>query len=197
MAHDLRPEIWRAIRRAGAQGARFDALTIRGLLRGAVKRERVQAYLRALAAGGYLVAVEMPDDAPGYQILRDPGVEAPRVRPDGTPVTMGQGREALWRTLRILGVCTLRELVATASTAEWTIAEAEARDYCDRLTRVGILTRERGPGGTCYRLPPTRYSGPRPPRIRRTKEVYDPNTGTLYAADGTVLARGRQPGGRA
>lgn len=190
MTRDLRPDIWRTIRRLGAQGATFNVTLIRGHLRGAVRRERIRDYCRALQAGGYLAPAAMPDGAPGWQILRDPGAEAPRLRRDGTPVRMGQGREALWRTLRILGACSVRELCATASTPEWTIAEAEAADYCDRLARVGILLRERGAGGARYRLLPSRYTGPRPPQIRRTKEIFDPNTGDLYSPNGARIDQG-------
>ena len=190
MTRDIRPDIWRAIRRAGAQGGVFDALSLRGQLRGAIKRERVQAYLKALAAGGYLDPTPMPDGAPGYQLLRDPGAEAPRVRRDGTPVTQGAGREAMWRTLRILGACTVLELVATASTPEHPIAEAEADDYTDRLARAGFLRRETGDGRTRFRLLPSRYTGPRSIQIRRTKEVYDPNTDRLFSPHGVLLSDG-------
>ncbi len=81
---DLRPEMWRIIRRVGAQGRPFDVLQVRGQLRGAIRRERVRDYLKALEAGGYLVPCTLDDGAPGWQLLRDPGNEAPRVRADGT-----------------------------------------------------------------------------------------------------------------
>lgn len=187
MTRDLRPDMWRAIRRVGAQGAVFQVPTIRGQLRGNIRRERVRDYLKALEAGGYIAPVRTEDGIDGWQILRDPGAEAPRLRPDGTPVTMGAGREQCWRTMRILGTFTALDLVATASTETHRVAEGEARDYCDRLARVGILARTRGPVGVAYQLAPSRYTGPQPPQIRRTKEVYDPNTGRLYAADGTLL----------
>ncbi len=178
---DLRPELWRIIRRVGAQGHAFDVLAVRGQLRGAVRRERIRDYLRALEAGGYLVAASLDDGAPGWQLLRDPGAETPRVRQDGTPIVMGAGREQCWRTMRILRDFSIPELVATASTERWAIAPGEAQDYCDRLARVGLLQRGRGPGGDLrYTLAPARYSGPQPPQIRRTKQVYDPNNGRLY-----------------
>jgi len=187
MTRDLRPDMWRAIRRVGAQGAVFQIPTVRGQLRGNVKRERIRDYIRALQAGGYLAPVVTEDGLDGWQILRDPGAEAPRVRPDGSPVTMGAGREQCWRTMRILGTFTALDLVATASTDTHQVALGEARDYCDRLARVGILTRTRSAEVVIYRLAPSRYTGPQPPQIRRTKEVYDPNTRRLYAADGTLL----------
>ena len=193
MTRDLRPEMWRAIRRVGAQGAVFQVPTVRGQLRGAVKRERVRDYLKALEAGGYLAPVTTEDGVDGWQLIRDPGAEAPRLRADGSPVTMGAGREQCWRTMRILGSFTVLDLVATASTETHRVAEGEARDYCDRLARVGILSRTRSLAGLVYQLPPSRYTGPKPPQITRKKEVYDPNTGRVYAPDGTLI----ETGGRA
>ncbi|SDX55848.1 hypothetical protein [Thiocapsa roseopersicina] len=201
MSRDLRPEMWRAIRRVGAHGAVFRVPTVRGQLCGAIRRERVRDYIQALEAGGYLSPVRGDTNGKagpwGWQLIRDPGTEAPRVRANGSPVTLGAGREQCWRSMRILGSFTIPDLVATASTELHRVAEGEARDYCDRLARAGILARTRSPAGLVYQLPPSRYTGPRPPQIRRTKAVYDGNTGQLYAADGTLLATGVPMGAQA
>ena len=189
---DLRPIMWRIIRQLGAQGRIFDVAAVRGELRGAPRRERVRDYLLALTAGGYLARVNSPD-LPGiparesWQLVRDPGSEAPRVRPDGTPIVQGAGREQCWRTMRFLLDFSALELAASASSDRWTVAPGEAQDYADRLARVGILQRGRGPGGDIrYTLAPSRYTGPQPPQILKSKAVYDPNTGRLYHPDGTV-----------
>lgn len=187
---DIRPLLWRSIRQIGAQGRVFDVLAIRGTLRFPVKRERIRDYLRALEAGGYLVPASLDDGAPGWQLLRDPGTETPRVRADGTPIVMGAGREQCWRTMRMLKHFDIPYLVATATTERWAIAPGEAQDYCDRLARIGILRRERDPSGVVrYTFIPARYTGPQPPQIRRSKAVYDPNTGRLYQPDGTIEER--------
>ena len=178
---DLRPEMWRIIRRVGAQGRPFDVDKVRSQLRGAIRRERVRDYLKALQAGGYLVPCTVDDDgSPGWQLLRDPGAETPRVHADGTPIIQGAGREQCWRAMRILVSFDIVELVATASTDRWAVAPGEARDYCARLARAGILTRTRGGDCPAYTLPPARYTGPQPPQIRKSKEIYDPNTGRVY-----------------
>ncbi len=186
---DLRPEMWRIIRRVGAQGRIFDVLEVRGQLRGAIRRERVSDYLKALAAGGYLARVA-PDAerlGEGFQLVRDPGAEVPRVRPDGTPIVQGAGREQCWRTMKILGHFSAIELAVTASSDRWTVAPGEAQDYADRLARVGILRRGRGPGGDMrYELAPARYTGPQPPQVLKSKAIYDPNSGRLYLPDGTI-----------
>ncbi|MBP7983384.1 MAG: hypothetical protein KAY97_00860, partial [Chromatiaceae bacterium] len=128
---DLRPEMWRIIRRVGAQGRIFDVDAVRGPLRGAPRRERIGDYLKALAAGGYLARVPNSDHtAPAaWQLVRDPGAEVPRVRPDGTPIVQGAGREQCWRTMKILGHFSAIELAVTASSDRWTVAPGEAQDY--------------------------------------------------------------------
>lgn len=196
---NLRPLLWGVIRRLGAQGAVFGVNEVRGALRFPAKRDSVRAYLKALAAGGYLAPVTAADGGPGWQLLRDTGVDAPRVRDDGQEIVIGAGREQCWRAMRILGTFGVAELVATASTDRWAIAPGEAADYCDRLARAGILRRYKAAGDDrwLYTLSPARYTGPKPPQILRyqpakdglpprRKGVYDPNTGTLYWPDGRI-----------
>lgn len=197
---DIRPLLWGIIRRVGAQGAVFGVSEIRGALRFPVKRDRVREYLLALEKGGYLAPVAATEEGgPGWQLLRNPGIDAPRVRPDGSEIVLGAGREQCWRAMRILGTFSVPELVATASTPRWAIKPGEAQDYCDRLSRVGILQRYRAASDDrwLYTLTPTRYTGPQPPQIlrykpardgqpARRKGVFDPNTGRLYWPDGRI-----------
>jgi hypothetical protein len=187
--HSLRPAIWAVIRRLASEGRSFNARDIRGELRGVTQLARINDYLQALVAGGYLVPISRPDWE-GYRLRKDNGVEAPRLRPDGTPVLLGAGREQMWRAMRVLREWTIAELCATATSERWAVAPSEARDYCQRLCRAGFLARAGSAGGSGrrYRLLPTRASGPQPPQIQRgSKNVFDPNTGKLYAPDGMPL----------
>jgi hypothetical protein len=184
---DLRPALWRLIRRVGAGGRVFDAITLQALLRGG-RRERITDYLRALHAGGYLAPALTRDQAPGWQLVRDPGQETPRLHADGSPIVQGAGREQCWRAMRHLGTFGVAELVAAAGTERWRVAPGEAEDYCRRLARAGILRRHRAASGErwLYTLTPERFTGPLPPQILRSKVVLDANTGTRYYRDGRV-----------
>lgn len=198
----LRPVLWLAIRRVGAKGAVFGVSTIRGALRFPVRRAPVAAYLRALERGGYLAPVPAAaDGGPGWQLLLNPS-DAPRLRADGQAVVLGAGREQCWRAMRQLGTFGVTELVAAASTPRWRVKPGEARDYCERLARVGLLYRYRDAAGErwLYTLSPAHYSGPQPPQIlryrpardgqpARRKAVYDPNAGLLYWPDGRIELR--------
>ena len=197
---DIRPRIWAIIRQIGSKCEVFNTTGVRYCLRFPVKRARVLAYLKALERGGYLAPVSAEHErGPGWQLIRNPGIDAPRLRDDGTEVVQGSGRDQCWRAMRILGTFTATELVATASTERWRVKPGEAEDYCNRLSRAGILSRAwiLSSRTWCYTLSPARYTGPKPPQIlrykpaqdgqpARRKGVYDPNTGTLYWPDGRV-----------
>lgn len=189
LAGDVTPRqrIWDAIRH---QHLEDGLITMQGI-RIALKRQqpslsesRISDYLRALIAGGFLVR-NNPEAPPAttaiYVLQRDVGVEAPRVRRDGT-LPPPPGREQLWRTLKIIGTCTGQELADAASTAVTPVSRAAADEHLTMLSRAEYVktVREAKPGLPArFQLVPSRWSGPMAPQIRRTKQLYDPNTGEV------------------
>lgn len=146
----------------------------------------IRDYRRALVAGGILAIVSeaTPRQAATYRLAKNVGVEAPRLRKNGTPVTQGLAQEQMWRTLRMMtGDTNSRELAAHASTVDIAVAEVAARDYLRTLHEAGYLVCTRQskaiPHGRSmqarYRLKPARNTGPRPPMVCRSHLVYDPN----------------------
>jgi hypothetical protein len=174
----IRPQIWIVIRALHRQDAVMTPASIRAVLVAPPENalEIIRAYLKALEAAGIVERIGDPGEH-RYRLLRDEGVEAPRVRPDGRRVAMGQGREAMWRTMRILTrPWTARELAIHASTEAHPVALQEAQDYAQRLCRAGYLQRT---APQTYRLIPARYTGPKPPQVKRTKQIWDPNLGRV------------------
>lgn len=177
-----RPEgrqvIWEAIRRR----REFTISDLEDSTR--INEETIRTYVTGLTRAGYLDREE-PEQRPGerfqpsvWRLINDVGIEAPRVRRDGSVVTQGRGREQLWRTMRILGEFDYRELAVQASTEAHPIAMTEAQTYCQYLHRAGYLA-DIVPGGpnrpARYRLLMSRYSGPQAPQIQRIRQVWDPN----------------------
>ena len=178
--------IWEAIRaRAGSEWTRYQ------IARAAdVEDSTVKTYLQALEKAGIIgraseerisnVASEI-----SYLLVRDEGLEAPRLRRDGSRVTQGFAQEAMWRALRIVpGDLNAIELAWHASTVDNPVAPSSAEHYLSSLNLAGYLIctqigRGLGKPGkgmpARYRLKPARNTGPRPPMICRTKVVYDPN----------------------
>lgn len=158
------------------------------------EEDAVWDHLRRWVAGGYVLIKEK--DATGlrgvacrhtYHLVRDVGVEAPRCDLKGKPCTQGSGTEAMWTTMRILADFNADELVAHASTRA-PVRRDTAIDYIKHLSRAGylqIVREERSLGfgkgrvAARYRLAPRRDTGPRPPMIKRTKAVFDPNLGKV------------------
>jgi len=171
---ETREAIWEAIRRL----ITFTIRVLRYETRCSI--DQVRDYVTGLVMAGYL---EKRDDAT-YVLVRDCGIEAPRVRRDGSEITQGRGREQMWLVMKVLGEFSARDLALHSSTEEVQVSEIDAKSYIHYLHKAGYLIEEqvgkpggRGGGGTLarYRLLPQKYTGPRPPMIQRVKQVYDQN----------------------
>jgi len=144
-------------------------------------RDTVKGYVKCLEAGGFLERVEEGRfRRTVYQLVRDEGVEAPRLRADGTPTKMGLARDHMWRAMKMLGRFTYVDLAVSASTEDVPVNEMDAKDYVKHLLAAGYLTilvpatpRSKAE----YRL--TRNTGPMPPMVTRAKVVFDPNLGRI------------------
>lgn len=178
-----RQSMWETMRKLQKAGEPITVRKVWELGAEWAPKGRVRDYMTGLTAAGYLAVIE---DQPGkptlYELAKDCGMEAPRVRKDGTEVTQGRGREQMWRTIKIIGEFTSSDLARAASTPGFPVAEVHAKDYCIMLASAGYLmtTREGIPGTPArYRLVPSRWTGPRAPMIQRLKQLYDPNTGEV------------------
>ena len=180
-----RQMIWETLRGLHAQGTPITTVAVVGQLPGGLPKGRVRDYLIGLENAGYLKRYEEPrksGEPVRYALVRDVGVEAPRVRKDGTTPEGGLGREQMWRTLRIIGDCTASELADAASTHQVAVAENTANEYLRFLAAAEYVAtiRPGSPGVQArYRLVSSRWTGPRAPMIQRTKQLYDPNTGEV------------------
>lgn len=148
----------------------------------------IAEYLKALTAGGFVRREDGHRRAVPhrYWLLRDNGMEAPRLRRDGTEVVAGRGNEAMWQAMRhFLPSFDHRELSAYASTADHAVLPETAKAFIQVLYAAGYLDEvvpaKRGCMATAarYSLRMDMDTGPRPPMIQRTKAVFDPNRGCV------------------
>lgn len=180
-----RQRIWEAIRK------RRDGFTVTDIERATkIDRFTIHTYVRHLEFGGFLEQADKVDklfELKQYRLVRDVGVEAPRIDRKGK-VIRTTGNENMWRTMRIMGEFTAAELSMRASTAETKVAEATAKKYLQRLSEAGYLSvidkghpyiRGIGAKAARYRLIQSKYTGPRPPMVQRTRSIYDPNLGKI------------------
>jgi predicted transcriptional regulator len=143
--------------------------------------ETVKTYVDALCKGGYLERGEGVGVQKTYRLMLDKGVEAPRLKIDGSPSKVGQGTEAMWRTLRMLKDINASELAAHASHATNT-SISTAKNFLKWLNWAGYLdiTVPAQPGRQArYRLTFGMYTGPLPPVIQRSGQLFDPNLGSV------------------
>jgi hypothetical protein len=169
-----RQRIWEKIR--SYNGVTFTLTDLIGDLPGTIHKDTTRTYVHSLVAAGYLETQE------GFYLLaKDNGVEAPRVRKDGSEVTQGRAQENLWRTLRSLNhTVSYHELASMASTQDYPISPEFARDYLGNLLKAKYVNRI----GKKYHLNPARNTGPRPPMIQRISQIYDPNLGKVVWSKG-------------
>lgn len=171
--NDSRDAIWKEIRRQ-------KTFTIREIyLCTDLEISSVRQYVTGLVKAGYVtedreslsVGMKVLQTPIKYTLARDVGIDAPRVRQDGSLVTQGQGTVNMWRTMRILGNFTARELAVSATTETCSVKEDTAKSYIGHLCNAGYLRKT----GDRYCFIPSRHTGPKPPMIQRVKRVWDPN----------------------
>lgn len=165
---------------------------------GRVNESSIRWMVRGLERAGYVEEVERVKSARSgpactgtiwYRLIRDTGVEAPRLNSNGEPTytRLGRGRENLWQAMRhFLSDFTHYELAAYARTPEVPISDVSAQTYVLALAAAGYLEcvkpvcRVRGrasPGR--YRLLPHMNTGPRPPILTHSRSVFDTNQARL------------------
>lgn len=182
---ECRAAIWTAIRRLKT----FDLDDLQMVVK--LEKNSIQEYVTGLKKAGYLESAAWPTDVPlcqrgkiTYTLVNDIGIDAPRVRKDGSRVTQGQSRRQMWNALQVLKRFTPRELAFNAATPDCQVSEQEAKGYVSALHRANYLKlmtpaksgHKPGTGKQAvYTLIPAMWTGPHPPQIQRTKQVYDPN----------------------
>lgn len=182
-----RQRAWEAMR--GLAGIGSGEFTEADIARVAnLELDPVRDYRRGLVAGGWLECVEAPTSCTParYQLARDNGVEAPRVRRDGSEVDQGRGNEALWGALSVLDTFTAAVLSELTGVKLGTV-----KTYCGLLAKAGYIVASTpgkgiGKGGvlTVWRTVKSRNTGPRAPMVTRLKAVYDPNLHQIVWSEG-------------
>jgi len=149
-----------------------------------IEETTIWTYVEGLAKAGYLeIAIPYAHyRATVYKLARDVGVEAPRVNKDGSAVTGGDKRAAMWKAMKILRTCDRTELRNASNTDTSRINDGDAKNYITFLTKAGYLQLiQRSASGrrARYRFVPSKNTGPRAPQIQRSTHVYDPNLGQV------------------
>lgn len=145
----------------------------------------VRDYLTGLIRAGFVVSVGRaahPGGNPAhvrtsFRLARDVGIEAPRVRKDGSAIPPS-GRERMWRAAKILGEFSIRDLTLHASAGGPPVAEQEALCYCRSLAKGGYVTPLRCKPPR-WRFLRSRNTGPKAPQVQRVRQVFDPNLGKV------------------
>lgn len=135
--------------------------------------ETVYIYLRSLYRGGFLEIKRGSRFSRRmcYRLLRDAGVEAPRLREDGSACS-GTATEAMWRTMKILKQFDIDILVAHVRMTH-KISRKTANQYTLALERAGYLANIGTQRYKRFKL--LKNTGSQAPQLMAVAEIYDPN----------------------
>lgn len=178
---------WSKVRELGRDGAEFTLADIVGWSNGS-SRKTAGDFVRRLVDKGYAEAAgwrtENSRRHRTYRLLKRP-TDTPTLGRGGTAGLQGCGVQQMWTAMRALDGFTIAELTMTASTDDHAVRYQTARDYVRRLINAGYLVgrSQRDPNlPHVYRLKPSMNTGPKAPKILRTKFIYDPNRGAIMGA---------------
>jgi hypothetical protein len=136
----------------------------------------VNGYLESLVKGGFVTAgpmIEGPSRGCGkvrsYTLTRDIGVDAPRLRRDGTELP-STAQQKMWLAMKIFKAFSAADLAGCASTSGEDVPVVTAESYIRHLSGAGYLS---SLGSGVYRL--VNNTGGHAPMVQRTKVVFDPN----------------------
>lgn len=142
-------------------------------------KSNVRKYVYGWEKAGF---VEKISDAPiTYRIKASDLVTAPSVNPSGIEFDREQAQEQMWRTMFIIKEFSPLDLAVASTTEECRVSEGSARTYASILKSAGYLKLvSRGR----YRALQSRFTGPRPPAVKRVVQVIDRNTGKVVFQGG-------------
>ncbi len=151
--------------------------------------EATKKYIQCLEKGGFILKVsDAPFEKAEYQLLKDNGIESPKINSDGELITMGLAQEAMWRCLRIRKEIDAWGIYHQVEATGIVITMDNVRRYLRMLKRAGYL-RVVSPAiphkkkTEILALIGAMNTGPRPPQVQRVGIVYDPNLNKVMYAD--------------
>lgn len=173
-----RERVWSTIREFARSGQVFTSLDLSLKTRLSRRDSALGEYLTGLERAGFIQVVSGKKRGTFnvYELIRDVGVEAPRVNKAGG-LLPPSGRTRMWKNMRILGTFSARELASASSLDGAPVAVSEAEYYCNWLCRGGYLRSNGGAASASRRWTflAGMNTGPKAPQILRVKKLYDPN----------------------
>ncbi|MCQ4861133.1 hypothetical protein NE637_08225 [Desulfovibrio desulfuricans] len=140
-------------------------------------------YITGLVRAGILGKEQPARFVPAvHTLLRDLGVDAPRVRKDGSMLP-DTAQERMWRAMKVLRTFSVQDLVVHASLPDVPIAPSAAAAYCRWLARGKYLISMARSDSDVVRYRFVYDSGAKAPQILRVKQLYDCNLGKVVVGD--------------
>ena len=138
-------------------------------------RSNVAAFIERWIRIGLVEFVRKAGKNRIYRPVRKASAEACEATPRGS----------MWRTMRLLGTFTAKDVAIHSNTSRQAVSYGTATNYCALLASAGILRKVKRSDtknkATTYRL--IRNLGPLPPEPARINCLKDPNADAVYFGD--------------
>lgn len=163
-----------------------------------VSLSAAQSYVHALQVGGIVIehsdwsaerdrlsnriSIRVAFAECEYRLVRDFGVEAPRVTKGGQLREGLSTQDAMWKAIRVLRMFDWTDIAAAVGNDAAQVPAQTVKAYIKHLHGAGYLRKviaDRPGTPATWRLLNNRDTGPRAPMIQRTKVVFDPNEGRV------------------
>lgn len=144
-----------------------------------IHKDTVKSYIKGLLEHGFIESFNHRDKELRYQrrwyrMLR-PQRNAPRINKAGDMLHTASVQDNIWRNLPIQKQFSSRDMLMVVNTESCPTTLFTVKSYLSYLHRAGyIALRGKGPSSYWVHLP-ARWTGPQPPKIMRTHEVWDAN----------------------
>lgn len=181
-----RQRVWIEIRKAQSGFSLVDIA-----FKAHMKEGSARSYFSGLEKAGY-ICLDFEEDIPGkrvkrkyYKLVKDCGFTAPSLDSDGNETHPARINKAMWNTLRILKrPVNADELAKLSSNDKVQVQASTANVYLQLLYSAGYLALAQMAQNKIgkkakYQLFDHKNTGPNPPQIQRSKQVFDPNLGTV------------------
>lgn len=142
-----------------------------------VVRSTAQKWIYQWERAGHIRVVRSERKKRFYRVAENQAPTPPKYRTDMSAISGQTIHGNIWRSMRMMRQFSPTDLAIHSSTDVVDVSDQAAKEYCRMLTRAGYLRviDKALPGRREARYRLVKNTGPRPPRERRVRAVFDDN----------------------
>lgn len=142
-----------------------------------VVRSTAQKWIYQWERAGHIRVVRLEHKKRFYRVAEQQAETPPKYRTDMSAIKSQTVHGNIWRSMRMMRQFSPTDLAIHSTTDVVDVSDQAAKEYCRMLTRAGYLRviDKALPGRREARYRLVKNTGPRPPREKRVRAVFDEN----------------------